>query len=270
MPCQRRDAPIIEMGVGTMAQVSTQRGRSGVHVWGKAHALARRAGLSPVAKAGAAGIAVIALLAVLACARLLPGMPADSFAIERGEAIASVEAVENETTSEGERDNHAKAPADDSAESLPTIVVHVDGMVEAPGVYQLQGESLRVNDAVEAAGGLAEGADTSRLNLAEAVSDGEKVHVPAVGEESANPSGMGSSSASPDGAGSVSFDAGIVNINTATAAELTALPGVGDATAAEIIRDREANGAFTSVEDLMRVSGIGEKKFAKLKDRIRV
>lgn len=270
MPCQRRDAPIIEMGVGTMAQVSTQRGRSGVHVRGKAHALARRAGLSPVAKAGAAGIAVIALLAVLACARLLPGMPADSFAIERGEAIASVEAVENETTSEGERDNHAKAPADDSAESLPTIVVHVDGMVEAPGVYQLQGESLRVNDAVEAAGGLAEGADTSRLNLAEAVSDGEKVHVPAVGEESANPSGMGSSSASPDGAGSVSFDAGIVNINTATAAELIALPGVGDATAAEIIRDREANGAFTSVEDLMRVSGIGEKKFAKLKDRIRV
>ena len=62
----------------------------------------------------------------------------------------------------------------------------------------------------------------------------------------------------------------IVNINTATAAELTTLPGVGEATAAEIVRDREANGAFTSIEDLMRVSGIGEKKFAKLKDKIRV
>ena len=61
-----------------------------------------------------------------------------------------------------------------------------------------------------------------------------------------------------------------VNLNTATAEELRTLPGVGEATAAAILEDREANGPFTSVEDVMRVSGIGEKKFAKMRERIRV
>ena len=133
------------------------------------------------------------------------------------------------------------------------------------------GDSPRVNDAVAAAGGLAEGADTSKLNLAATVSDGEKVYVPAVGEENLASGGTATSSAEEvSGGGPEAVSNSIVNINTATAAELTTLPGIGEATAAEIVRDREANGAFTSVEDLMRVSGIGEKKFAKFKDKIRV
>ena len=98
---------------------------------------------------------------------------------------------------------------------------------------------------------------------------GEGVAAVGEGDATAGEAAVSTSGESSGSGPSASTD-GIVNINTATATELTTLPGVGDATAAEIVRDREANGAFTSVEDLMRVSGIGEKKFAKLKDKIRV
>lgn len=94
-----------------------------------------------------------------------------------------------------------------------------------------------------------------------------KVHVPGEGEEAAAPSSDGTAQAS---AGVPSDPSAPVNLNTATAEELRTLPGVGEATAAAILEDREANGPFTSVEDVMRVSGIGEKKFAKMRERIRV
>ena len=133
------------------------------------------------------------------------------------------------------------------------IVVHVDGAVASPGVYELAIASPRVRDAVDAAGGLAQGADTSSMNLALPLGDGQKVHVPFEGEA----------------AGSVSSSMpSLVNINSATAEELDSLPGVGPSTAAAIVEDRDANGPFSSVEDLMRVSGIGVKKFAKLRDHI--
>lgn len=248
-----------------MAQASSSPGGLGRRARRSVRVLARRAGLSPVAKAGVAGIALVAVLAAIACIRLLPGQPGGSFVIERGEGAATAEPARVEAPSQGEGDD---ASAREDVEAPPVMVVHVDGMVASPGVYRLQGDSLRMDDAVKAAGGLVDGADTSRVNLAEPLSDGEKVHVPAVGEEDAD-EGAATAGAAPTG-GATSTAEGIVNINTATAAELTALPGVGDATAAEIVRDREANGAFASVEDLMRVSGIGEKKFAKLKGKIRV
>lgn len=249
-----------------MAQASSSPGGLGRRARRSARVLARRAGLSPVAKAGVAGIALVAVLAAIACIRLLPGQPGGSFVIERGEGAATAEPARVEVPSQGEGDD---ASAREDVEVPPVMVVHVDGMVASPGVYRLQGDSLRMDDAVKAAGGLVDGADTSRVNLAEPLSDGEKVHVPAVGEEDAD-EGAATEGAAPTGDGTASTAEGIVNINTATAAELTALPGVGDATAAEIVRDREANGAFASVEDLMRVSGIGEKKFAKIKGKIRV
>ncbi len=253
------------MGVVGMAQVSRSRDSLGKRVRHGARALARRAGLSPAAKAVAAGIVLVTVLVVLACAFLLPGHPGGSFVIERGDGPAAGR-TQAETTPNDEADD---ASEHEDAETPPSMVVHVDGMVASPGVYRLQGDSLRVHDAVEAAGGLAEGADTSHMNLAEPLADGEKVHVPAMGEQDADDQAQESGATGAGGSVSPS-SGGIVNINTATVAELTALPGVGEATAAEIIRDREANGAFRSVEDLMRVSGIGEKKFAKLKDRIRV
>ena len=142
-------------------------------------------------------------------------------------------------------------------------IVHVDGAVPHPGVYELYGSDLRIRDAVEAAGGLLEGADTSGVNLAAPVVDGSKVHIPTAEEVAAQVMGssQGTSSA---GMGTTS----LVNINSATLEQLCTLSGIGEATAANIIADREQNGPFTCIEDLMRVSGIGERKFERVKDSI--
>ena len=167
-----------------------------------------------------------------------------------GEAAAGQEA----DASEGSEAAETKAPV---------LIVHVDGCVASPGVYELAGPDLRVNDAVEAAGGLLPEADTSQMNLAAELSDGQKVLVPARAEEGAAAAAApGGGAVSQTGAGS------LVNINLATADQLQALSGVGEATARAIVEDREAHGPFSSVEDLMRVSGIGQKKFDKLKGQI--
>ncbi len=160
-----------------------------------------------------------------------------------------------------------EAPAPATTMSVARLTVHVDGAVASPGVYVVEGELPRVNDAIVAAGGLAEGADTTGLNLAAAVADGDKVHVPLEGEgqPTAPPEPAGSSQASAQGG---TTSSGLVNINKASVEELDALPGVGQSTAQAIVDDRDANGAFASIEDLMRVSGIGEKKFEKLKGKI--
>ena len=152
-----------------------------------------------------------------------------------------------------------------AAAEAETIVVDVAGAVVNPGVYELT-DGARVSDAIEAAGGLSEDADVSILNRASKVSDGMKVTVPTQGEQ-ASSAGDGDTrtAASSQSAAQAS---GLVNINTATADELQALSGVGPSTAQAIVDDREKNGLFASAEDLMRVSGIGEKKFAKIKDSI--
>ena len=153
-------------------------------------------------------------------------------------------------------------------DSQLTVVVHVDGAVRAPGVYEVVGEVVRVNDAIRAAGGLSEDADTSNLNLASQVKDGDKVHVPTADEAASQTDGAASNSSTVGTVTSVSSGSGLVNINTATSEELQTLSGVGESTAAAIISDRQEHGNFSSIEDLMRVSGIGEKKFAKVKDQI--
>lgn len=166
----------------------------------------------------------------------------------------------------GEAAAGQEADASEGREAAETeasvLVVHVDGCVASPGVYELARPDLRVNDAVEAAGGLLPEADTSQMNLAAGLSDGQKVLVPARAEE-------GAAAAAPGGGAASQTDAGsLVNINLATADQLQALSGVGEATARAIVEDREAHGPFSSVEDLMRVSGIGQKKFDKLKGQI--
>ena len=153
--------------------------------------------------------------------------------------------------------------------------VHIDGAVKYPGVYKVTKENARVTDAVDCAGGLLENADTTQINLAEALVDGAKIHTPVQGEES-KPQGSAqvvedsgsSTSSSSDGTSSSASGASLVNLNSATVEELQTLPGVGEATAQAIVEDREAHGPFASTEDLMRVSGIGEKKFAKLQDKV--
>ncbi|MGI6368128.1 MAG: helix-hairpin-helix domain-containing protein [Anaerolineae bacterium] len=151
------------------------------------------------------------------------------------------------------------------------ILVHVVGAVAQPGVYALTGDA-RVTDAVRAAGGLTEAADASMINLADRVSDGQQVRVPALGVEpgpTLTPypvtSAQRSGSTVPVVAGNT-----LININTATAAELETLSGIGPVLAERIVAHRAANGPFGTIEDIMDVSGIGEGYFARIRDSISV
>ena len=146
------------------------------------------------------------------------------------------------------------------------MYVDVDGAVASPGVYRLQ-DGARVSQAIDAAGGLTAEADVTGLNRASKVTDGQKIYVPTVGEQQAALAAGGAEggAAAASGTGASS---GLVNINTASAAELQTLSGIGPSMAQSIIDERTQNGAFASVDDLMRVSGIGEKKLAKIKDCI--
>ena len=150
----------------------------------------------------------------------------------------------------------------DEPDDHQPLYVDVGGAVRDPGLKQLS-QGARVNDAIDAAGGLTEDADERQVNRAALVTDGEKIYVPELGESGGLPGEGGVS-----GEGSSEESSGLVNINTADAQLLDELPGVGPATAQAIIEDREANGPFSSPEDIMRVSGIGEKKFEKMKDAL--
>lgn len=152
-----------------------------------------------------------------------------------------------------------------SAASDGTVVVHVVGAVASPGVVALSAGS-RVVDAVTAAGGLRADADPDRVNLAAPIEDGQRVVVPAVGQEppaevAAAPVGASAGAAGTPGGSPI-------DLNRATAQELESLPGVGPATAAAIISHREAEGPFRSVEDLLDVRGIGEAKLESMRDLV--
>jgi len=142
-------------------------------------------------------------------------------------------------------------------------LVHIAGAVRDPGVVQVP-EGSRVVDALEAAGGPAADADLDRLNLAAPVADGERVHVPIVGEESpsvVNGSGVGT-------AGSAAPTPGPVELNSATATELETLNGVGPATASAILDFRDRNGPFATVDALLDVPGIGPAKLENLRSQV--
>ncbi len=136
--------------------------------------------------------------------------------------------------------------------------VHICGEVNAPGVYQVP-EGSRIFQAVEQAGGFTDEAASEYLNLAEQTEDGMKICVPSA--EEAKEAGL-----SPMG----EETSGRVNINKAGAEELMTLTGIGEARAADIIRYREENGGFRTVEDIMKVPGIKEGAFEKIKDQISV
>jgi competence protein ComEA len=138
-----------------------------------------------------------------------------------------------------------------------TIVVAVSGLVQKPGLVRLPAGS-RVADAIAAAGGALPGTDLSMVNLARKVSDGELVVIgPAASVVPARDPGTGASG-------------GQVNLNTATLAELQELPGVGPVLAERIIDYRDRNGGFRTVEDLRKVTGIGDARFNDLKARVTV
>ncbi|WP_432506731.1 helix-hairpin-helix domain-containing protein [Kineococcus arenarius] len=149
-----------------------------------------------------------------------------------------------------------------------SVVVHVVGRVLAPGLVTLPAGS-RVADALTAAGGAAPEADLAALNLARTLADGEQVLVPAPGEAPA-PAPAPSAAAGGAAAGAAGAAAGPLDLNTAGAEQLDALPGVGEVLAARIVAWRQANGRFTSVEELGEVQGIGPKLLDGVRDLVRV
>ncbi|WP_440709621.1 helix-hairpin-helix domain-containing protein [Herbiconiux sp. YIM B11900] len=159
------------------------------------------------------------------------------------------------------------------------ILVHLLGAVARPGVYELA-EGSRVVDAVGLAGGFTETAEQASVNLARPLADGEQVRVLAVGEAapagSAGSAGSGGSGAAAvgsrgggGGAGAPAVSAPI-DLNAATELDLDALPRIGPAMAARIVSWRTENGRFASVDDLLQVTGIGEKTLEGLRDLVTV
>lgn len=151
-------------------------------------------------------------------------------------------------------DGSASDSASQSAvDGRSAVVVHVAGSVVRPGVYELPTGS-RFVDAVTAAGGPLTRAATDSVNLASVLVDGERVYLPAVGEEI--------EASSPVGAVSTSA---VVDINSATAEQLDGLPGIGPSTAAAIVARRDEIGRFVNEDDLLAVPGIGPAKVAALR-----
>jgi competence protein ComEA len=152
-------------------------------------------------------------------------------------------------------------------------VVHVAGAVRRPGVYRLQ-TGDRIEDAVRRAGGPSAAADVNAINLAARVSDGQQVVVPARVAAGAAPAGApaaagGASGAAGAPSGPTAMPPPPVDLNTATAEQLDQLDGVGPATAQKILDWRRQHGGFRSVDDLGNVPGIGPKRLAALRPRVR-
>ena len=159
-----------------------------------------------------------------------------------------------ETTAPSATVNAGEGSAGEQSDA--SCLVHVCGAVLRPGVYHLP-QGSRVYQAVEAAGGATGWADTAALNMAATVRDGQKIEVPVRG--TAAPAPSTGKSASPDEP---------VNLNTAGEDQLDTLPGVGPSTAKKIIEYRDKNGSFRRTDDLMKIPGIGRKKYDKLKDSV--
>lgn len=179
------------------------------------------------------------------------------YSCERSSEGAVISAGEEEST----QTTADETDSVDMSDCGKKICVHVSGYVMNPGVYMLP-EGSRVYEAVAAAGGFAEGADEQFLNLAKVLDDGQKIRIYSL-DETATASG------DSDLVQKDSNDTEkLININTATKESLMTLPGIGESRAESIIAYREQNGYFSSVEDIMKVSGIKEAAFEKIKDYI--
>lgn len=221
-------------------------------------------------RAGAIGLAIVAALAVLVTVfTLVRDRPAPVMS-------AKLPPVEKVATAS------PRSSASPAAEPDHPVVVSVVGLVHTPGLVTLA-PGARIADALQAAGGAVNGADTIGLNMARPLGDGEQIVV-GLAPTPGQPTALGSSVASGSpptskappprpgsGPGSAKPKAGeAVNLNTATVQELDALPGVGPVTAAAIVAWRQANGRFTSVDQLADVEGIGPARLEKLRALVRV
>jgi competence protein ComEA len=215
-------------------------------------------------RAGVIALAVVGVVAVLVTVFTLVR--------DRPPPVASAKLPPVEMVSSG---RPTPEPAPPNADG--PVVVSVVGLVHEPGLVTLT-PGARIADALTAAGGALDGADLIGLNMARRVTDGEQIIVGIVAAPG-QPAAMGSSvstgpaTAPPDApptAGKAAAPGGLVDLNAATVEELDTLPGVGPVTAAAIIAWRDANGRFTSVDQLGDVDGIGPARLEKLRDHVRV
>ena len=172
--------------------------------------------------------------------------------------------------------------SDASSEEAKTLVVHICGAVSAPGVYELPAGS-RIIDAVEAGGGFLPEADEACCNLAEEIVDGCQIYIMTKTESCADgqtekkagiqtspDSDMQTTDRNVRSNSAPALENGLVNLNTADVAALMTLPGIGESRAKAIISYREQHGAFAKIEDIMKISGIKQAAFSKIKDKITV
>ena len=219
-------------------------------------------------RAGAIALAAIAAVAVLVTVfTLVRGQPAP---------VSSAKLPPVQMASSASRSPAASA----SAQADSPLVISVVGLVHTPGLVTLT-PGARIADALKAAGGTVDGADTIGLNMARPVNDGEQILV-GVAPRAGQPTGLGSSVSSGSAASrtstapgqspgsSAAKPGGPLDLNTATVQELDALPGVGPVTAAAIVKWRDAHGKFTSVDQLGDVDGIGPARLEKLRVLVRV
>ena len=173
------------------------------------------------------------------------------------------EFLPEESSASGESGGGREAVSEEGGEATAaepatqTLCVYVCGEVKSPGVYELP-EGSRIVDAVEAAGGMTEAASGTWLNLAEPVSDGQKIEVPSETEASELEKEQQEA------------QSGLVNLNTASAEELMTLTGIGESKAEAILSYREEHGGFEKPEELMEIPGIKEGVFEKIRDQVTV
>ncbi|MCR5283926.1 MAG: ComEA family DNA-binding protein [Lachnospiraceae bacterium] len=199
-------------------------------------------------------------------------MAADGIGAETVQKDAAMTTAETTETPEA---SEVTGNTDTSDAQGQAVYVQVCGAVAKPGVYRLSA-GARVFEAVTLAGGLLDDAAPDAVNQAQKVTDGELIRIPTQTEWEQICEEGGADRLSQDGAGTGDVDPGsgsgegLVDLNTADAALLMTLPGIGESKAEDIIRYRESNGPFNSIEDVKKVSGIKDGLFQKIKDKIRV
>ncbi|KRO04933.1 DNA uptake protein related DNA-binding protein [Levilactobacillus paucivorans] len=147
------------------------------------------------------------------------------------------------------------------------VFVDVQGAVRKPGLYQF-GPEMRVADAIQTAGGLAPRADRQQINLATRLTDQQKLYIPLKGEKVPQVATSGTSAGGTSDSQGSGGPTTVVNLNTATVADLQRLTGIGEKKAQKIVAYREEHGSFKSVKDLAQVPGFGDKTVANLQDQL--
>ena len=190
--------------------------------------------------------------------------------------------VESSINTDNDKNEENKEQKDDNSKEQIVngggIVVHIDGYINNPGVYEIK-ENDRIKTLIDKAGGFKEGYSIKNINLAAKLSDGDKIYIPSVSEEknsennnniNINSSGKGQNVKADRNNVSIMKNNSKININTANISELKQITGIGESTANKIIDYRENVGKFKKIEDIKEVKGIGDAKYESLKNKITI